>query len=343
MSAAATVTGADPAREILIRGFLAQAGWEGAARVRIAADWSTRRYERLSLNGRTAILMDADAPWTEQVAPYVRLCAVLRSLDLSAPEVFAADTVNGFALSEDLGSTLVADRLDRGDDPVPLYTDATDVLIHLRRRFDPATDLPRRHDAARFRAEVALYGTRGVPGITGRPLDAAAAADLDAAWAAVLEPALAMPWTLMLRDYFPGNIMDLPDRAGVARCGLLDVQDGGHGPVAYDLLSLLEDARRDVGDDLKSAMIARYLDAFPDLDRGQFLTGFAVLGAVRHARILGRLAEIVTADPKARQRAFLPRVYRQFMAKLREPALAPVAERVHTHVPSDGFARLLQG
>lgn len=329
-----------PQREPLITAFLDRAGWGAARRTSLGADWSTRRYERLERAGETAILMDAPAPWTHQVAPYVRVCGLLRDLDLSAPAILAAEPEVGLALTEDFGSTLFADLLDRGEPAEPLYALAVDLLVHIHRRFDPATPL-RPFDRALFLSEVGLFAERGVPALTGAPATPDAAAALHAAWDAVLTVGLDVPHSLMLRDYFPGNIMDLPDRPGVRRCGLLDVQDAGIGPVSYDLLSLLEDARRDVPDRLKAAMVDRYLAAMPGLDRDRFLASFAVMGAIRHARILGRLAEIVAADPAAPQRRFLPRVWRQFHVKLGEPALAPVARWVHIHVPEHSLSRIL--
>lgn len=327
-------------RESLIRRFLADAGWGDAERRPIGADWSSRRYERLHRRGETAILMDAPAPWTHQVAPFVQVCDILRGLDLSAPAILAADAANGLAVTEDFGSVLFADLLDRGEGGEPLYTLAIDVLVHIHRTFDTTTPL-RAFDRALFLKEVGLFGQAGMPALTGRPLTGEASADLNAAWDAVLTPGLAVPHSLMLRDYFPGNIMDLPHRPGVMRCGLLDVQDAGIGPVSYDVLSLLEDARRDVPADLRDRMIARYLAAMPGTDARAFHASYAVMGAIRHARILGRLAEIVAADPGAPQRRFLPRVYRQFHVKLSEPVLAPVARWVQTHLPADALDHIL--
>jgi len=324
-----------PSREQALTDFLDRAGWGAARRAPLGADWSTRRYERLFLDGRTAMLMDAPAPWTGQVAPFAAVCALLRDAGLSAPEVHALDGDRGFLISEDFGSTLAADLLDRGHDPWPVYELATDVLIHLHRRFDPAVAAGLEPwTAARFVDQCGLFGDHFAPLVRGTPLPDATAADLRAAWEAVVPRAFAVPMTLVLRDYFPGNIMWLPDRPGVRAAGLIDVQDAGLGPCGYDLLSLLEDARRDVPDDLRRAMVDRYLAAFPDLDRDAFATCLAVVAALRHGRILGRVAQLIAEDPAARQRAFLPRVQAQFTRSLSHPALAPLAAWVQTHLPN---------
>lgn len=328
----------DPTRAARVGAFLKEAGWGEAARYAVAADWSTRRYERLHLNGATRILMDAPEPWTAQAAAFARVAAILRGAGLSAPAVEALDAEQGLLICEDFGDALFARLLDGGEAAEPLYALATDVLIHLRRAFDPAmgAGLPA-WDADRFAGQVDLFAHRFVPAVTGRPLDSAAAAALTEAWWAVLPTAFRVPDGLLLRDYFPGNLMWLGERRGILRCGILDFQDAGVGPVTYDLLSLLEDARRDVPADLKAAMIARYLTAFPDLDAGDFAASFAVLGAVRHARILGRIAELA-AEGRGTLLAYLPRVWGQFAEKLADPALLPLQEWALAHLPGDGGA-----
>lgn len=329
-------------REDQIKGLLAGAGWGGADRVAMGADWSTRRYERLTRQGTaptSAILMDADGAGAAQVPPFIQICALLRQCGLSAPEPYAATPDQGLLLLEDFGDDSFARLLEGGADPGPLYRLATDVLIHLHDRFrldqPGAAGLPR-YDLALFSAQVRLFGDAYFPA-AGQPLGEAARAALDAAWRVVLESVLGLlPVSLLLRDYHPGNLMWLPARAGVRACGLLDVQDAGIGPVSYDLLSLLEDARRDVDPDIQMAMRARYLNARPGIEPAAFNASYAVMGAVRHARILGRVAQLCSQGGSARQLAFLARVWGQFAQSLRHPLLAPVADFVANHLPADG-------
>lgn len=335
--------GSSQDRAAAIVRFLADNGWGEAVRRPLAADWSTRRYERLIRRGSSAILMDAPEPWTPQVPAFARLSELLRGVGLSAPEVLAVAPEQGLLLCEDFGDTLFAHLLDGGGTPEPLYAAATDVLIHLHRSFDgrSASDLPV-WDVDRFAGQVDLFANAFVPGATGRRLAPESAATLRRAWLAVLPVAYKVPQSLMLRDYFPGNLMWLGGRTGIRRCGILDFQDGGVGPVSYDLLSLLEDARRDVPADLKATMIARYLAAFPEVDAEDFATSFAVLGAIRHARILGRIAELA-ANGATRLLAFLPRVWGQFAEKLADPALLPLQEWALAHLPEDGGLDRISG
>ncbi|MEE3626299.1 phosphotransferase [Nitrospirillum sp. BR 11752] len=327
-----------PPRETVIRRFLEQAGWGAARRQPMGADWSARRYERLTLNQGTAILMDCrDEVAASQVPPFVQIAGLLRDCALSAPLILAGDEPQGLLLIEDFGSDDYARLLDGGEEPwQPLYEVATDVLIALHQRFVPAAapDLSR-YDVGLFRDQVMLFADAFAPAVRGQALPAGAWDELAQAWEAVLPAALALAPTLLLRDYHPGNLMRLTGRSGVAACGLLDFQDGGIGPRAYDLVSLLEDARRDVPEDLRQAMIRRYVAAFPGMDRGAFAASCAILAAVRHARILGRVAQLIQATTGAPQLSFLPRVWGQFTGAIRHPAVSPVARWVERHLPAN--------
>lgn len=331
-------------RDDVIIAFLARAGWTDTTRVPMGADWSTRRYERLlRSDGARAILMDAAGDGAGQVPPFVRLCGLLRDVDLSAPEIFAEDQGQGLLLLEDFGDDSFAALLERGDDPWPLYRVATDVLSHLHQRFDPGTapDI-QRYDLPLFTRQVALFGDAYLDA-AGTPLSPAGRRALDDAWATVLAQVLGiLPDSLLLRDYHPGNLM-LLDRPGVRACGLLDVQDGGIGPVSYDLLSLLQDARRDVPEDIQAAMIDRYLASMPGLSRDAFLASYAVMGAMRHARILGRVAQLAAGGGKAKQLAFLSRVWGQFRAAIAHPLLSPIQSFTDEHLPPDGAVAHILG
>ena len=146
-----------------------------------------------------------------------------------------------------------------------------------------------------------------------------------ALWRAVLPDAMVSPPTLVLRDYHVDNLMLLPDRPGVRGCGLLDFQDAVTGPPSYDLVSLLEDARRDIPGPLRQAMTERYLTAFPELDRLAFLRSAAILAAQRNCKILGIFTRLWKRDGKRQYLAHIPRVWRLLEADLRHPALGPIA------------------
>jgi aminoglycoside/choline kinase family phosphotransferase len=315
--------------------FLAAAGWGGIAPVGLAGDASFRRYYRLADGDRREVLMDAPPP-IEDVRPYVAVAGMLRGLGLSAPRIYAEDAERGFLLIEDFGDGVYTKILANGADEAALYALAIDTLIalHLAVAAAGPPALPP-YDEARLLSEAALLVDWYAPSVLGAPLPAKAREDYLARWRAVL-PLAALPTaTLVLRDYHVDNLMLLPSRPGVAGCGLLDFQDAVCGPASYDLVSLLEDARRDVPAALRVAMTERYLAAFPDLDRGAFSRSGAILAAQRNCKILGIFTRLWRRDGKPAYLPHIARVWRLIEEELgREPALRPIADWLERHLPS---------
>jgi len=320
-----------PTRQRAIAAFLDGCGWGDAKLTPLAGDASFRRYYRLGNNGQRAVLMDAPQ---EDVVPYIAVAQLLRRLGFSAPEVFAEDRAAGFLLIEDFGDDTYTRLLDRGADEPALYTLAIDTLIELQRAVEArgSLDLPP-YDAERLLAEAALLVDWYVPAALGDPLSAARREEYLDLWR-VLLPEAALPGeTLVLRDYHVDNLMLLPDRSGVQGCGLLDFQDAVRGPPSYDLVSLLEDARRDVPADLCRQMTARYLAAFPALDRAAFLRSAAILAAQRNCKILGIFTRLWRRDGKPRYLVHLPRIWRLLERELVHPALDPIARWLDRTLP----------
>lgn len=314
--------------------FAAAHGWAGTAVVPLAADASFRRYFRLNNGAKSALVMDAP-PAKEDVRPWLRLARHLCALGYSAPRILAADEDAGLVLIEDLGDDTFTRLLERGMDEAALYELAIDVLIDLHRR--PAAEavppgLPP-YDDTRFLDEAALLTDWFLPAMGATPAPEVRTAYL-AAWRAALPAARKVRETLVLRDYHVDNLMLLPNRAGVARCGLLDFQDALRGPTAYDFVSLVEDARRDIADDLRAACRTRYLAAFPTLDAATFDAACAVLGAQRHAKVIGIFTRLRVRDGKAQYLGHIPRVWRLLERALPHAALGPVRAWFDACVPA---------
>jgi aminoglycoside/choline kinase family phosphotransferase len=325
-----------PERAKLIAGFLAATGWAGVTRRRLAGDASFRSYDRLEQGGRRAVLMDAPPPH-EDVRPFINIARLLRSLGLSAPKILAEDIAAGLLLLEDFGDATYTRLLAEGAAETPLYTLAVDVLIALHRRFDLAAHLPHvpPYDDHRLLTEAGLMVDWYLPAILGKPTEPAVRAEYMAIWQALLPVARAVPSSLVLRDFHVDNLMLLERRPGIAACGLLDFQDAVIGPRSYDLVSLLEDARRDVPADLIAAMRERYLAAFPELDRGLHATSYAVLGAQRNCKIVGIFTRLCRRDGKPIYLQHIPRVWRLIEQDVRHPALAPMARWLDRHIPPE--------
>jgi N-acetylmuramate 1-kinase len=299
-----------------IRAFLDRHGYAGATRRPLAGDASVRRYERLSGGPRPAVLMDAP-PATLDVRPFLAVAGWLRDAGLSAPEVLAADPLAGLALLEDLGDELFRRALLEGGDERLLYETAVDLLLVLHRAPPPAS-LPRYDDAWLLR-EAELLVEWYAPTL-GEP----AKADYRAIWRDLLPAARVGGDGFVYVDYHADNLLWLPARSGLARVGLLDFQDARSGPPAYDLASLLEDARRDVAPGLARAMVGRYLAARPELDADAFRAAYALLAAQRNAKILGLFSRLAQRDGKPHYLELQPRVQAHLRRDLRHPLLTPL-------------------
>ncbi|GAB5468584.1 MAG: hypothetical protein Kilf2KO_16140 [Rhodospirillales bacterium] len=313
--------------------FLNAQGWGGAERRLLAADASFRHYDRLRDAGRGAVLMDAP-PAREDVRPFLRVAGLLSDLGLSAPKILAADPEAGFLLLEDLGDATFTQVLADGGAERPLYDLAIDVLVALQRdwRTEMATDLPP-YDLAILLEEARLLVDWYLPAVTDRPSDPGLVEDYLTAWREVLASVAARREVLVLRDYHVDNLMLLPGREGVAACGLLDFQDALLGAATYDLISLLEDARRDLPEALRDHLLARWQAALPERDREQDTLDLACLGAQRSAKIAGIFTRLDRRDGKSGYLAHLPRVLGLIERNLAHPALAPVAAWFHRHLP----------
>jgi N-acetylmuramate 1-kinase len=315
--------------------FLNASGWGDAVQMPLGGDASFRCYHRLHLGHHRAIVMDAPPP-QEDAGLYVAVAAILRGLGFSAPEVLAEDRAEGFLLIEDFGDDTYTRLLARGADEASLYSLAIDTLSALQQAVAVGgmPQLPR-YDETRLLGEAVLLVDWYLPAMQGTPGGSSLREEYLALWRAVLpQAAESFAPTLVLRDFHIDNLMLLPGRKGVRRCGLLDFQDAVCGPPAYDLVSLLEDARRDVSDVLRRMMIERYLAAFPALERGAFARSAAVLAAQRNCKILGIFTRLWKRDGKPGYLAHIPRLWRLIEADFRDPALGDIARWFDRHLPA---------
>src|SRR5215471_9124477 len=336
-------------RMAAVRGFLAESGLSEAQRRLLPGDASTRRYERLALGERHLILMNwprqpdgqpvrdgrpysAIAHLAEGVVPFVAMAKGLRDHGLVAPEIHHADLEQGLLVIEDFGD----ERVVAGDPPAPIeerYETAVDVLLALHEQPLPqvlpvAPHLEYKippYDMEAFLIEAELLLDWYLP-----YLEAAVVADTRAQfrslWSEALTPAFDMPQTWVLRDYHSPNLLWLPKRTGIARIGILDFQDAQMGPAAYDLASLLQDARIDVPESTELALLGRYLRrrraTEADFDGTQFIALYVTLAAQRASKILGIFARLDRRDGKPQYLRNMPRVWGYLQRSLAHPALA---------------------
>ncbi len=344
------------------RALIDATGFAQARRVHLVGDASTRRYERLYVEGASAILMDSpprpDGPpvrggrsysalahLAENVRPFVALARGLRERGFSAPLVQSADLEAGLLLLEDFGD----ERVVAGDPPTPVeerYETAIDLLVTLHGLELPASlpvaprlehKLPT-YDMGAFLIEAELLldwylPYRGAPPIT--PVEREAFLTL---WQQALADMVSTPATWVLRDFHSPNLMWLDEREGVERIGLLDFQDALMGPAAYDLASLLMDARVDVGQDLELKLLSRYVAGrtavYPGFDLKPFVRQYVTLGAQRTTKILGIFSRLNKRDDKPDYLKHLPRVWNYLARALAHPSLAELAKWYEAHVPA---------
>ena len=311
--------------------FLARAGWAAAAIEPLAGDASFRRYFRVRAEARTAVLMDAPPPH-EDVRPFLAIAGELRARGLAAPGVLAADEVAGLLLIEDFGDARLTSVLAREPGRErELYTLAADVLVELSRRAPPAG--LRAFDWAEYRRELGMFDewylpAHGIARDTG---------GYEAAWRTVFERDAPAADTLALRDYHADNLMLRDGRGGLSAMGLLDFQDARAGHRAYDLVSLLQDARRDVAPAIEAAMIDRYVEQV-GIEPEQFRADYERLGAQRNTKILGVFARLWKRDGKPAYLALMPRVWGHLERNLAHPALEPVRGWFDANVPASARA-----
>ena len=317
-------------RETLIAEFLARSGYAQARAEPLAQDASFRRYLRLIGGPRPAVLMDAPPP--EDIRPFLRIAAHLARIGLSVPEILAADEPAGLLLEEDLGDDLFPLHLSGERERDILFDSALDVLVAMQRA-TPPRDLPAWDAATMASTALATLLDWWWPATFDAPAPEAARRDFAAALETMLAPVAAGPTCFVHRDFFAGNLIWLPQREGIRRVGVLDFQTAAIGHPAYDLASLLQDARRDIPSATAEHAIDRYLAARPELEPTQFRTAYAACAAQRHLRVAGQWVRLAKRDSRPAYLAHGPRTWRLLDEAVRQPAAAPLAAALDRWIP----------
>ena len=336
----------DPVRARRIEQFLAAHGFALADATPLAQDASFRGYWRLSGG---AVLMDAPPP--EDTRPFLRIAAHLHAIGLSAPRIIAADEADGLVIEEDLGDDLFAAILTQAN-AGELFDAAIDALVVLHRAAPPSglpvpglpvsglpvSGLPVSGLPVWGKAEMTATALGTLfdwwwPAMHGGPPPAAAREQVAAALDAMLDVVAAGPRSLVHRDYFAGNLIWLPRRSGPRRAGIIDFQSAAIGHPAYDLVSLLQDARRDIPHALEQRAIGRYLAARPEFDPVAFRAAYAACAVQRHLRVACQWVRLALRDHRPHYLTHGPRTWALLTRALREPAAAPLAAALDRWLP----------
>ncbi|NNC52541.1 MAG: phosphotransferase [Erythrobacter sp.] len=311
-----------------IHDFLGDTEWEGAEIAPLVGDASFRRYFRLKMGSRTAMLMHAPPPH-EDPAPFLHVAHWLEEQGMRGPAILLEDAPKGWVLTEDFGDQRMKEWIDdHPGDEHDTYAQAIDALVQLHQLppgpFDP-------YDMAVYQREAALF-IEWYCSAAGLAVDKAG---WTAAWEAALSPILPRqnPGVTVLRDYHAENIMLLDPGKLAGEQGLIDFQDALVGHPAYDLVSLLQDARRDVSEALEHDMLCRYRAAADPAEH--FEADYARLGAQRNAKIVGIFTRLYKRDGKPRYLGMIPRVWKAMERDLAHEAMAPVAAWFDANIPQD--------
>ena len=301
--------------------FLAGTAWATATSVYLPADFSPRRFWRLTKDHQTAILMQA--PPEQKTLEFLHVAALLHKAGIVAPRIIAADAAQGLVLMEDFGDGNLGKLLDAGQTGESDYQQAIALLAKLHQAYPTVlTDHLPRFDAALFAEQVLWFLDFYWPYAKGSAADDATRESFRTLWLDLLRPLEKLPLSLLLRDYMPDNLMRLAD----GRLGVLDFQDAGWGPVAYDIASLCECVRRDVPLARLEAVIDHYLNLNPILARADLQCACYLLSAQRHLRVLGNIARFATDPAKNFRLTYQARIWHYLEQLMQHDALAPLRQ-----------------
>jgi aminoglycoside/choline kinase family phosphotransferase len=319
----------------LLDDFLAAQGYLRAQRHPLPGDAGHRRYTRLDGGPLPALLMDArgaaqvGVAGTQDLHRFVEIARHLAAHGVRSPRILGAEPDQGLLLVEDLGPQTMADALEAGEPAEALYLRAAETLAALHAAPPPAF-LPLWEGEAMARTVHLTFSDWWWPAAMGAPPSAAQREALTEAIEAMLAP-FAGTGCFVHRDYFPANLIPLAD----GRLGVIDFQDAGIGHAAYDLVSLVEDARRPVPDAIRAAAIARYLALRPELAPATFHAAMAAMAAQRHLRVAALWTRLARRDGKPGYLRFGPLCWGLLDRALQHPAAAPLARFLDRHIPAD--------
>ena len=317
-----------------IEQFLRHHGWNDAKTEKITSDASNREYTRLSKKQNTSILMDSDPTTNESIENFIYFTKQLRKQKFSAPKIYGQDICNGFLLLEDLGSDSFANILkSKPHLENQIYQEAINQLIEIRKNKIPR--LTRKYDLKILLQEAVLFSEWYLS-----PLRASYESSyLLKILRVTLQETLKQDTTLVLRDYHAENLMWLPDRRNNRRVGLLDYQDALAGNPAYDIASLLKDARREVPKKLQEELIKYFLKK-TNLDHAVFSRDYSILSAQRNLKIIGIFSRLSIRDNKSSYLDLIPRVWKNLQDDLKHPSLNELSEFIKINSPQPTLENL---
>lgn len=315
-------------RDLERENFLKKNGWENAQRVLLAADASFRHYDRLFKDNQTIILMDA--PKSENPEQFVLIDKILQKSSVCVPKVYATDYKNGFVLLEDFGDNTFTKLIQNGFSESELYQKAVNTLIEMQKNVPTDLSILPPYDLEKMLFEVSLLPLWFIKYVVGTDLSEQALSDFNQIWEKIIQKIQSVDKTLVLLDYHVDNLMITPDN----QCGVLDFQDARLGPVFYDLVSLIEDARRPVPLEIQKSVTQTYLKAFPEYQT-LYPELAPLIAAQRHTKVIGIFVRLCVRDGKPRYLKYIPFVWGLLEKHLAHPDMITFKKWLDQYVPEN--------
>ena len=321
-------------RNTIISDFLVSSGWANSQRNALEADASSRKYERLRSESNHALLMICP-PEGENIHEFIKVTDYLLEKKYSVPNIFSKDPKKGLLIIEDFGDTTFRKVAGKTVGDGVLYSSALQVLIKMhsnQSRDWSRLNLPA-YNTDLLLKELSIFCEWFLPNFLTTKTLKSASADFKKIWMRLISEHLVLEPTLVLRDFHADNLFWLPKRKGEQKCGLIDYQDAVIGSPAYDLMSLLEDARRDIPIDLYNKIKNDYISAFPSLDITKFNKEFTLLSAQRHCKVLGIFSRLCQRDNKNKYLEHMPRVWQLLEKSCKSAFLSPLEAWLNEFIP----------
>jgi len=351
----------------LVADFLTHGEWKNARRSFLQGDASARRYERLTMSdGQKAILMDMpdtpDGPVIKDGKTYSQIAHIAEGITgvaaingelikqgFSAPAALRQDLANGLMITEDFGDQVFGTLFQHGQDISQQVLVACEFLAQMasiewpdKITFQTGASKQPAHSIARFdygvfEMEASLLLDWYWPMINKNVAQETVRQSFFDALKDIFPLTETDHPVWVLRDFHSPNLIWLPERRGLQKVGLIDTQDCLIGHPAYDLVSMLQDARIDLPDGFEAKHYKYYchLRHLKDsnFDEAAFSAAYAVLGAQRATKILGIFARLYKRDGKPGYLQHIPRVSKALESNLRHPGLLSLANWYHTYLP----------
>lgn len=313
-----------------LENFLKNAGWNTAKKSLLAHDASFRWYDRLEKeSGETMVLMNAPVG-KENPAQFVFVDELLENIGLKVPHIFHRDLENGFLLLEDFGDDTFTKLINKGYNEKELYHKAVHSLIHLQKQVSSNQGL-KEYDWDLMFFEASLLPLWYIKHVVNKNLSDDDMKEFEEIWKELYNKISKVPNTLVLLDYHVDNLMITKE----GDCGLLDFQDARFGPVTYDLASLLEDARRDVKEEIQKELLEIYFNELPEFNTKEFKESYPLMAVQRHTKVIGIFVRLFIRDGKNRYLKHIPFVWSLLEKHLDNPLLAKYKGWLDKHVPQE--------